>query len=139
MSFKFDNLFKKFAPSVLRIGISLVFIWFGLQQLTDAALWLGYVPDAIVAISHVSITTLVHFNGAFELIFGLALLAGLFTRTTALLLALHMIDIVIIVGYTSIGIRDFGVAVATIAIFLYGADAISLDMLYLKHGKNRVE
>ena len=139
MPTKFDTSLKNLAPAILRIGIALVFMWFGFQQLTDAALWLGYVPDAVVAILHVGVTTLVHFNGAFEFLFGLALLAGFFTRTTALLLALHMADIVLIVGYTSIGVRDFGLAVATLAVFCYGADILGVDMIYLGHGKNTVE
>lgn len=122
-----DTSFKNTAPPVLRIGLALVFIWFGIQQLSDASVWLSYVPDFVVSISHVTVTTLVHFNGAFEVVFGLALLLGFFTRTTALLLALHMADIALIVGFTSIGVRDFGLTVATAAIFFYGADWLSID------------
>ena len=139
MPTKLDNSLRNLAPSILRIGIAAVFMWFGFQQLTDAASWLGYVPDTVVNLSHLTVTTLVHFNGAFEVLFGLALILGLFTRTTALLLALHMADIAFIVGYTSIGVRDIGLTIAAFSIFFYGADLPSLDMLYLKNDKNRVE
>ncbi|MEI6057661.1 MAG: DoxX family membrane protein [bacterium] len=139
MPTKLDNSLRNLAPSILRIGIALVFMWFGFQQLTDAASWLGYVPDSVVSLSHLTVTTLVHFNGAFEVLFGLALILGLFTRTTALLLTLHMADIAFIVGYTSIGVRDTGLTIAAFSIFFYGADLLSLDMLYLRNDKNRVE
>ncbi len=72
-----------------------------------------------------------HFNGAFEIIFGLCLLLGYFTQVTALFLALHMLDITFTVGYTSIGVRDFGLAVATISVFLYGSDMWCLDTYFL--------
>jgi uncharacterized membrane protein YphA (DoxX/SURF4 family) len=143
MSDTLNISFRKIAPAVVRIGLGLVFIWFGFQQLIDAGAWLGYVPPIVIALLHINVTTLVHFNGAFELVFGIALALGLFVRTTALLLALHIADIMLIVGYTSIGVRDFGLTAAAFSIFFQGADAASLDMLYLENGKtaekNRVE
>ena len=127
MQYKTDLILKNFAPAVLRIGIALVFLWFGSQQLIHTDQWLGYIPQMLVALSHLSTATLVHFNGAFEIVFGFALLCGYFTRTSALLLALHILDITLVVGYTSIGVRDFGLSIATIAIFLYGSDYFTID------------
>ncbi len=127
---------KKFAPIILRIGISLVFLWFGSQQLLNTNSWISFIPDWVVNISHLSAQTLVHFNGAFEIVFGICLLFGYFTRITALLLALHMLDITFTVGYTSIGIRDFGLSIATLSIFLYGVDAWCLDKYFLNRKNN---
>jgi len=64
-----------------------------------------------------SAVTLVHLNGVFEIIFGTALLLGFFTQLSAFLLALHMLDITFTVGFDSIGVRDFGLSIATIVIF----------------------
>ena len=121
-----------FAPTLLRVGMSLVFIWFGSQQLHDASAWVSYIPTSIISLSHLSALTLVYFNGAFEVVFGLSLLFGFFTRVSALLLALHMFDIMYVVGYNEIGIRDFGLAIATLAVFLYGVDKYSLDRKFQK-------
>ena len=117
------------APAVLRIGMSLVFLWFGMQQLLHPGSWISYIPDYASSISGLGANVLVHINGAFEVVFGLALLGGSFTRATALLLALHMFDICFTVGYNEIGIRDFGLAVATLAVFMYGSDRYSLDAI----------
>lgn len=35
---------KQYAPIVLRIGISLVFLWFGIHQLISPETFLDYVP-----------------------------------------------------------------------------------------------
>jgi uncharacterized membrane protein YphA (DoxX/SURF4 family) len=118
---------QKFAPTLLRIGMAMVFIWFGSSQLHDAPNWISYIPQSVVDISGFTPITLVYFNGAFEVVFGLSLLFGFFTSLTALLLGLHMLDIMYVVGYNEIGVRDFGLAIATLSLFLYGSDYYSLD------------
>lgn len=121
---KFTSFIETYAPSVLRIGMSFVILWFGTQQLLHTADWTAYVPDSATAMLHVSATTLVYFNSFFELIFGLMLLFGYRTRLVALLLALHLFDIMWVVGYGEIGVRDFGLAVATLVVSMNGADLL---------------
>jgi len=123
---KFDHM-KTYAPTVLRIGVSLVFLWFGFQQLINTEMWTRLIPQAAMDVSGLSAINLVHFNGAFEIVFGLCLLLGFFTRTVAFLLALHMLHITYVVGYNGIGVRDFGLSMAAISTFLYGVSPISLD------------
>ncbi len=118
---------KLFSPVVVRVGLALVFVWFGVAQLTDTNSWTAFVPDFIVNLSSMTAATIVHLNGAFEIIFGAALLLGFFTRFVSFFLALHMLDIMFTVGYNSIGVRDFGLAVGTIAIWFHGADVLTLD------------
>lgn len=122
-----SDSFRNAAPAVVRIGIALVFLWFGTQQLLDASAWTRLIPEWIVHMSGLSAVSLVHFNGAFETIFGLALLVGYQTRIVALLLALHLAGITLDVGYNGVGVRDFGLTLAAVAIFLYGSDMLSLD------------
>ncbi len=118
---------KTFSPFILRVGISLVFLWFGSNQIMDPKTWAGFVPDSVVSMSHLDVNTLVYLNGIFEITLGSALLLGFFTRLSALLLALHIIDITYIVGFDATGVRDFGLSIATLAVFLNGMDTISLD------------
>jgi uncharacterized membrane protein YphA (DoxX/SURF4 family) len=118
---------SKYAPTVLRIGMSLVFLWFGTQQLMHAENWIGFIPDFVVNMLPVAPTTFVMGNGIFEVIFGIALLLGIFTRPVSLILAIHMLGIALSLGWSAIGIRDFGLTFATTAIFLYGADFYTLD------------
>lgn len=117
----------QYAPAVLRIGIALVFLWFGFSQVTNAGMWTRLIPEWATSLSGMSAVTIVHFNGAFEIVFGIALLTGFFTRVVALLLALHMFHIAITMGYSAIGVRDFGLAIATATIFLFGRHAFSID------------
>lgn len=116
-----------YAPVVLRYGMALVILWFGCQQFLHTDVWTAYVPDSIAAMLHVSVTTLVYVNATFELVFGLLLLLGWHTRIVALFLALHLFDIMYVVGYGEIGVRDFGLAVATLVVAMNGADLLCVE------------
>lgn len=118
---KVDQLLKHYAPLILRIGLALVVVWFGSQQLLHTSEWLSYIPDSIIKLTHFTANTLVHINGAFEIVFGLALLFGIEIRLVAFLLMLHMFDITVIVGYDQIGVRDFGLAMSLLALFMLGS------------------
>lgn len=124
---------KSFAPIVLRIGLSLVFLWFGAQQLLHTSAWTGMIPEWIISMSGISAVTLVYANGIFEVIFASCLLLGLFTRAVSLILALHLLQITTVVGYNGVGVRDFGLTLAMFSIFLNGADFWSLDKIWLKN------
>ena len=71
--------------------------------------------------------SIVYLNGLFEIIFGTALLLGFYTRFVAFCLAFHMVDITLIVGMDSIGVRDFGLSVAAVVVWINGSDKLSLD------------
>jgi uncharacterized membrane protein YphA (DoxX/SURF4 family) len=125
-----ESLSKKMtiiAPATVRIGLSLVFLWFGSQQILDANVWTGLIPTQVTQLSGISALSFVYMNGAFEIIFGLCLLVGFFTRLSALLLAIHLLGITVTIGYNDVGVRDFGLTMASLSVFLYGADAWSLD------------
>lgn len=127
---------KLLAPAVVRVGLSLVFLWFGSQQLMDAEAWSGLIPSSIVSISGINAVTFVYLNGVFEIIFGLCLLIGFFTRISALLLALHLFGIMFTVGYNDVGVRDFGLFLATVSIFLHGPDFFSAERFLNKNHEN---
>ncbi len=117
---------KSYAPVVLRLGMALVFLWFGVSQLLDASNWTGWLPEYAANLP-LGAETLVYLNGAFETLFGSLLLLGLGTRLAAILLSVHMAHIISVVGYSEIGVRDFGIFVAAVAVALNGADKLSLD------------
>lgn len=124
---------KKFAPIIVRIGLSLVFLWFGAQQMMEPNAWTGLIPNWITSVFGISALAFIYFNALFEIIFGLCLLVGFFTRIVALLLALHLLSIMFTVGYNDVGVRDFGLAMATLSIFLFGADDWSFDKVLRKN------
>ncbi len=113
---------SRYAPVVLRLGLVAVYIWFGVSQIVNSNAWTGLVPGWATGLSGMSAGTIVQFNGWFELVAGTLLAVGIYVRIVAGLLFLHLLVIVSHLGATAIGVRDFGLSMATLAIVLHGDD-----------------
>jgi len=134
---------KKYSTDIVRIALSIVFLWFGINQLVNPESFLGYVPQWIYphepqmmhehhfqfmhGIPNVQVHAIIMSNGAFETVFGIFLILGLFTRIAAFLLAFHLFGIAFSLGYNDVAVRDFGLALATISLIFSGAGQLSLD------------
>ena len=122
-----------YAPMVLRFGLAAVFIWFGTSQILNQGPWVSLVPQMIADTLHTSRETLVLINGLVEVIAGAMLAFGILTRWVALLLALHLASISFELGLNAIAVRDFGLCVAAVALFLSENDPFALYPEWPKH------
>jgi uncharacterized membrane protein YphA (DoxX/SURF4 family) len=113
-----------FAPIVLRIGLAGVFVWFGMSQILDQAMWTSFIPDWAMHLTGLSAVTLVSLNGIFEVVASILLVFGFWVRPVAGLLFLHMCGIVVTVGLDSIGMRDVAIAAGLLSVTLYGNDLL---------------
>ncbi len=118
---------RAFAPVVLRLGLAMLYLWFGFSEVVDAASWLSWVPQWATDLSHLDAHTIVLLNGSFEVVAGALLAIGIAVRWMALLLALHMLLIVVDIGLTAIGMRDLALSISTLALSLGGSDWLSFD------------
>lgn len=122
----FYTKIQKFAPVVLRVGIAVVFFYFGFSQLLEPSKWISFLPSwtSMLPISEIKFVLV---NGLFEVIGAFLLLFGAYTRIIALLLALHLFGITFSLGLSPIAVRDFGLSIATLCICLFGAGRLSYD------------
>lgn len=120
--------YKRYAPIPVRLGIGVVFLWMGIDIWVHTDYWMTWLPGYVSQFIEPQIMMLM--TGVFDFVFGLLLLLGLFTRISALLMALHLIGVINTLGYNDIAVRDFGLLLATIGIFLYGPDKWCLDKKY---------
>lgn len=111
---------EQMGVTILRIGLAIVFLWFGFSQLLDGINWVSWVPEWAVNVLHLPPAMIVLANGLFEVIAGALLALNIFTRWVALALAVHLLVITIEIGATAIGVRDFGLTMATLALALLG-------------------
>ena len=117
---------EKLALPTLRFGIVILFLWFGLSQITAPTNWTGWVPEWATSFG-LSANVIVLLNGSFETILGLVIALGFYTRLAALLLALHIFLISFEIGYTAIGVRDFVLAIATLSLAMFKPDHYTFD------------
>ena len=85
---------KNYGISVVRIGLSLVYLWFGSNQLMHPEKWTSLIPSYATKIIPVSAHALVLGNGGFEIVFGLLLLVGFYSRFAAFVSWILYISIV---------------------------------------------
>src|SRR3989344_2300691 len=116
-----------YSTLVLRIGLTVVLLWFGTSELIDAASWTSYAPSWAHSLGFMSAEQMVIMKGIFERVVGACLLAGFCLRWAAGLLFLHFFPILFSVGYNEIGMRDFGLHMAALSLFLSGDDRFSVD------------
>ncbi len=107
-----------FAPTVLRLGLAAVILWFGANQIFDPQAWTGWVPEW-TALLGLDPTTVVYLNGGFEVVTGLMLLTGFLVPFAAFALFVHLCVIILEIGMTPTGVRDFGIAVGLLALAMF--------------------
>lgn len=115
-----------YAPIVLRLGMTAVFVWFGVSQLAHPNAWTALVPSWITDLTGTNAVTIVQLNGAVEILASLFLALGFFVRWIALGLAVHLFIITSHLGLTPVGVRDFGLSIAMLAVALFGEDRLCM-------------
>lgn len=112
---------SELAKAVLRIGISLVFLTFGIWQLINPSSWIGYVPGYVYGFG-ISILLIVILNGALDLLIGLSLVSGVYLKFFSVIGILRMLIIAFSIGFNDVFVRDIGLAIALVAVCINGKD-----------------
>jgi uncharacterized membrane protein YphA (DoxX/SURF4 family) len=100
----------EWAPTVARVLLGLVMLWFGYHELLLPGEWTGYVPAISESSSLAIILVLAH--GWALLVLAAALLAGIMPRAAAAVASVLMLEIVISLmatGLSDTALRDVGV------------------------------
>ncbi|MEK6963759.1 MAG: DoxX family membrane protein [Nanoarchaeota archaeon] len=116
--------YAKYAPFLVRLGLGLVLVWFGIDALLNPGVWSTLVPKWILSLSGLSADTFMYFNGVIEIILGLLLLVGLWARLIAALTACLLLGIIFTLGYGDLAVRDMGLLFGAISLVLSGAGPI---------------
>jgi len=120
---------SKYAPVIARLGVGIVFFIFGIWQLSNPSSWFGYIPDFILN-AGIFPGYVIFFNGILDFLIGFALLTGFFLRPAAALGILHLIITTTTLGFNDVSVRDFGLLVVLISVFLHGPDYFCLGKRY---------
>lgn len=126
MNMDWDS-YKKYAPFLVRIGLGLVLIWFGVDALINPGVWAALVPSWVLKILGMSANHFMFVNGIVEIILGILLLIGLYTRLVATITVLLFLGIIYSLGYGDLAVRDFGLLLAAFSLIASGAGWGSLD------------
>jgi uncharacterized membrane protein YphA (DoxX/SURF4 family) len=104
------ELVAPWLPTVGRMLLGLVFVWFGWHELVQPGRWTQYVP--VVAENSRPATVLVAVHGWVLLALAAALLLGIAPRISAVIASVLLLEIVIsllVTGFSDTAMRDVGV------------------------------
>lgn len=120
---------RDFAIRGLRWTIALVFLWFGFQQLIQPSAWVDFLP---VWTGYIPMPAemLIRLNGWVEVLCGVLLAFGAFTRVVAGVLGLHLLGIAVSVS-GAIGVRDGALAVCALIVAGSLPDDMTTDVRFL--------
>lgn len=109
----------------LRIGLALVFLWFGADKFIHPQYWAdAWLPRNIADLTvrmGMSVRDLMFLNGIFEVLVAVSLVSGFFIRTFASLGAAFLLTVfaVHVRGATEVVIRDVGLFGGLAALILW--------------------
>ncbi|MFT4250745.1 MAG: DoxX family membrane protein [Candidatus Woesearchaeota archaeon] len=97
----------------LRISIGALFLYFGVQALTQPLVAMSYIPAYAEFLAN---NTFITVYGVVEVLIGLALLIGIYVRYAALLAAALLVGVVIALGNNEVMYRDLVILFATLVL-----------------------
>lgn len=110
----------RIATRILRYTWVLLFAWFGVKQLIEPSMWIGYLPEWLGYLP-VPAEMFVQLNGWSELVMALLLALGIWQRPVLLLLSLHLFGIALQAG-GAVGVRDAALGMIGVALLVLPLD-----------------
>jgi len=111
------------AQLVLRIGLAIVFLWFGIDKFIQPQFWLdAWVPVAVQNLfERVSVMPhdLIHLVGIFEVLVGLSLATGFFLRYFAIAGSVFLVAVFVAHPFNEVLIRDVGLLAGLVSLVLW--------------------
>lgn len=103
---------------ILRVGLSITFLWIGILILKDPQGWSGYIQPWLLDLlpltpSHIMVSTAI-----LDITVGTLLLIDKLTWQASLVGAAHLITILIASGINSITVRDIGLLAGCLSLFI---------------------
>ncbi|MBS3143557.1 DoxX family membrane protein [Candidatus Woesearchaeota archaeon] len=116
----------KIATLILRVALGFIFFWFGMDKIINPIDWKGFITPALSKLIFVDLGIFILLLGIIEIILGIMLILGLFTRTASVIVLIHLIMVVMTQGFNQISIRDFGLIAIALYLIMIKSDYLSL-------------
>ena len=121
---------QHYGPVLVRIGVSLVFLWFGIDKFFHVQTWIGWIPPWMAQLIPFSLVTFMYIQGIIESVVGAMLLLGYRVRFAGFIAALTLLGAELAMvgtGQTELMLRDAALLAASASLCLTGSFWMSLD------------
>lgn len=103
---------------ILRVGLSITFLWIGILILKDPQGWGGYIQPWLLSLLPLSVSHIMYSTAILDITIGVLLLIDYFTWQAALVGALHLVIVLMASGINAITVRDIGLLAGCLALFM---------------------
>ena len=115
----------KYSYLALRLGLAAVFLWFGIDKIIHPSFWLNawMTPRVagIIGYAALSESQFIYLLGVFEILTGVSLATGIFSKFFSALAILFLVSAAIFVSSGDVILRDVGLIGGLVAVFLWSA------------------
>jgi uncharacterized membrane protein YphA (DoxX/SURF4 family) len=113
----------KYSNLVIRLGLAIVFLWFGIDKFFHPDYWVNaWVPQSVssLAISFkIRLVDVVYLSGIFEVLVGISLVTNIFIVFFSSAALLFLGSIMIFNGFSEVIVRDVGLAGALLSLIFW--------------------
>ncbi|MBI4117302.1 MAG: DoxX family membrane protein [Parcubacteria group bacterium] len=107
----------------LRLGLALVFLWFGIDKFVHPDYWINaWMPlwlQNILSRYNIGNLNFIYTNGIFEVVLGLGFVFNILVKLFALLAVLFLLVVILSFGLNEITVRDAGLIAAALALLFW--------------------
>ncbi len=109
---------NKSAFHFLRVGLAVTFLWIGVLILRDPIGWGAFIQPWALALLPGSVISMMIGTAILDILIGIFLLLDIYTWVAAAIGAAHIAVVLVTAGITDVTVRDIGLIVAAIALFI---------------------
>ena len=114
----------------LRIGLGVVFFWFGVDKFIHPDFWIGFIPGYMIPLIPVSLALFNVIQGVVETVVGVLLIIGLWRQVAAIFAGLILIPIIVVTfgfGTYDLALRDIGLLSIAVVLAVTPETFLSID------------
>lgn len=115
-SLRYSNVF-------LRLGLAVVFIWFGVDKFLNPQYWLSaWIPQGALTIASkfgLGGTDIVYSSGVLELLVGASVLSNIFIKIFSVLALIFLATVLFAFGISEVLVRDIGLMGGLLALLFW--------------------
>ncbi len=111
----------------VRLGLAVVFIWFGIDKFLAPEAWVGWIPSWLYRLIRGWDTPFLYLLGGAEVALGLSFLTGWYMRMAAAAASVFLIAVIVSSGFSDIIVRDIGLLGAALSLLLPEGERVTRE------------
>lgn len=109
---------NKVSYTILRVGLGITFLWVGVLIFQSPEAWSNFISPWAAELIPFSLKNTMICVGIFDVLIGALLVYDFAVWIGALFAAIHMIDVLVVSGITSITVRNIAILAGALALFI---------------------